>query len=251
MKYHSILNNLHRSGILYAFYYKIANQQPFLQFNCSRFSSASIIKVPLLLAWLHLEKIGQVDRAEICNLDDEPQVRGAGLSHLLRARRLPYHDVLLLMLSVSDNLCTNLVIKRMGMERIQSIFADPLKLTGTLLQRKLMDFDARTQGLDNWITVDDCIQLYDRINELSTEDRKWVNSMLRACQDDLLLLRSIPRDSVSFMHKTGSIPGLLHDWGYTQDKQIFLLTQGVQDEQAVIEVFGELGRNLLFDSSGN
>jgi beta-lactamase class A len=239
--------NRNLSELQYAFYYKKQNQEPVFLSNCSLFSSASMIKIPLLLAWLHLEHAGQVNKAEECNLDDEPQVRGAGLSHLMGTRRLLYQDVLLMMIALSDNLCTNLIIRRIGMERIQAIFTDALKLPGTRLQRKLMDFDALKRGRDNTITAGDCIRLFDLIDELSNADRKWVDSILRVCQDDLLLLRDLPRDSVSFRHKTGSLPGVLHDWGYTNDRQIFLLTQGVKDELPVFHLFGELGRTLLMD----
>jgi beta-lactamase class A len=242
------INKLESMNLQYAFYYKKQNQQAIFQSNCSRFSSASIIKIPLLLAWLQLERAGQVHRAEECALDDEPQVRGAGLSYLMATRRLLYQDVLLMMMALSDNLCTNLIIRRIGMERIQSLFTDVLQLPGTQLQRKLMDFKARARGLDNWITAEDCIRLFDLVDELSFEERKWVDSMLRVCQDELLLLRDLPRDSISFRHKTGSIPGILHDWGYTSDRRIFLLTQGVKDEPATFQIFGELGRMLLVDN---
>jgi beta-lactamase class A len=243
-----IRKRLEKLGLQYAFYYKKENiQSPVLRSNCSRFTSASIIKIPLLLAWIHLERAGEVGRGEECDLDDETQVRGAGFSYLLRGRRLPYQDVLLMMMAVSDNLCTNLVIRRMGMERIQAIFADELKLPGTIMQRKLMDFEARKRGLDNWITAEDCIRLYDLIEALSGEERQWVDRMLRVCQDDLLLMRDIPRDTLAFRHKTGCIQGVLHDWGYTRDRRIFLLTQGVKDEPAVFQVFGEVGKACLLD----
>jgi beta-lactamase class A len=242
------IDKLESMDLQYAFYYKKQNQQAIFQSNCSRFSSASIIKIPLLLAWLQLERAGQVHRTEECALDDEPQVRGAGLSYLMATRRLLYQDVLLMMLALSDNLCTNLIIRRIGMERIQSLFTDVLQLPGTQLQRKLMDFEARARGMDNWITAEDCIRLFDLVDELSFEERKWVDSMLRVCQDELLLLRDLPRDSISFRHKTGSIPGILHDWGYTNDLKIFLLTQGVNDEPATYQIFGELGRTLLVDN---
>jgi beta-lactamase class A len=244
MQHVHTINKLKSLGVQYAFYYKNQNQQAMFQSNCSRFSSASIIKIPLLLAWIQLERAGQVHRAEECDLDAEPQVRGAGLSYLMGTRRLLYQDVLLMMIALSDNLCTNLIIRRIGMERIQSLFT-ALNLPGTQLQRKLMDFDARARGLDNWITAEDCIRLFDLIDELTIEERQWVDSMLRVCQDKLLLLRDLPEDCVSFRHKTGSIPGILHDWGYTNDRQIFLLTQGGKDGLATYQIFGELGRTLL------
>ncbi len=233
----------------YAFYFAPTGGEPIFQANHERFSSASLIKVPILLAWLYLERQGEVNRAELCDLDSEPQVQGAGFSWLLRARRLPYQDVLLMMIALSDNLCTNLVIHRAGLERLNQVFHDVLGLPGAELQRKLMDFAARSRGQDNWITPPDCIRLFELIDQLAPGERAWVDSLLGACQENIFFLRDVPVDTLvderTFHHKTGSIPGVLHDWGYNNRGRIFLLSQGVIDEVAVYRVFGELGQLLL------
>lgn len=239
------LQILHQAGCQYALYLHRAGEEPFLQANCERFSSASLIKVPLLLAWVELERAGEVSRTEDCCIDDEPEVHGAGFSWLMRARTLPYQDVLLLMIAVSDNLCTNLVIRRLGLERIERVFREAFGFQATALERKLMDFEARARGLDNWVGVQDCIRLYELIGRLAPEERRWVESLLRACQDDALLARDLPRDRVTFYHKTGSIPQVLHDWGYTRDCELFLLAQEVQDQSALYPAFGRLGRLML------
>jgi beta-lactamase class A len=179
-------------------------------------------------------------------LDAGPQVRGAGYAHLLRARRLPFHDVLLMMIANSDNLCTNLVIQRFGIEHLNAIFQKELGLTGgTVLQRKLMDFEARARGLDNWVSAHDCIHLFELVDALPAPQRAWVDNMLLHCEDSSMLLRDVDRDSLHFAHKTGSIPGVMNDWGYTQDCQIFLLTNGIHDEPAANALFGQAGRRLV------
>ena len=69
--------------------------------------------------------------------------------------------------------------------------------------------------------------------------------MLLANADLGLWLRGVKRDTVDFYHKTGSIPGVLHDWGYTRDTDLFLLTQNVRDEGEVYDVLNRLGPKLL------
>ena len=236
---------LDRLGARYAFFFRRENQAPLRQGNCARFRSASIIKVPILLAWLHLERKGLVSREELCDLDAEPQVQGAGFSWLLRARALPYADVLLMMIALSDNLCTNLVIRRCGLETLQRVFAETLRLPGARLERKLMDYAARERGLDNWITPADCERLFECLDELSAQERAFAESLLEVNQDDALFKRSIPRDTLTFFHKTGSLSGLLHDWGYTRSCRLFLLTESVPDEPAAYEVFGAIGKVLV------
>jgi beta-lactamase class A len=243
------ITTLEQLGCQYALYFAPTGGAPVFQANHERFSSASLIKIPILLAWVSLERSGEVDRAELCNLDAEPQVQGAGFSWLLRARRLPYQDVLLMMMALSDNLCTNLVIRRAGLARLNQVFHEALGLPGVELQRRLMDFAARARGLDNWLTARDCIRLFQLIDELAPAERAWVESMLGACQENLFFLRDIPVDTLveerTFYHKTGSFPGVLHDWGYNNRGRIFLLTQNVKDDAAVYQVFGRLGRLLL------
>jgi len=229
----------------YAFYYRPRDGEPLLIKNRDMFLSASVIKVPILFAWAYLERSGRASRDEICELDLEPQVQGAGLSWLLQTRRLPFGDVLLLMVALSDNLCTNLVIRRIGMERLNAIFRGPLGLPDARIERRLFDYEARARGLDNYISAADCVQLYRLRDELTGAERAWIEPMLLANTDSGLWLRNIERDTVDFYHKTGSIPGVLHDWGYTRDTDLFLLTQNVKDEGEIYDVLSRLGPKLL------
>lgn len=245
MNHSAFLEEINTQNIQFSFYFQMHGAPAIRAGNCARFPSASIIKIPILLAWVHLARRGEVDNRELCDLDAEPQVRGAGFSWLLRARRLPYHDVLLMMMSLSDNLCTNLIIRRVGLEQLNQVFRDDLGLSGCELQRKLMDFAARQRGLDNWISAVDCERFFDLFDELSAAEKAWVEPMLLVNQDDLLLKRNLSRDTIDFYHKTGSIPGVLHDWGYTRQARIFLLTSGAEDETRLYPVFGKAGELLL------
>ena len=244
-----ISGTLARLSCDYAFYFHrrsdCRGHEPIFLRTCDLFPSASIIKIPILYAWAHLERAGEVDRAEMCDLDAEPQVAGAGLSWLLRTRRLPYADVLLLMIALSDNLCTNLVIRRIGIERLANVFREQLGLTDTRLERRLMDYEARARGLNNWVAAHDCIQLFRVRDHLTAAERAWLDPLLLACVDGGLWLRNMPRDTVRLYHKTGSIEGVLHDWGFTEQVDLFLLTRNVRDESEVCRVLDVLGPLLL------
>jgi len=108
-----------------------------------------------------------------------------------------------------------------------------------------MDYAARERGSDNYIDARECIHLFRLIDHLHEEERNWVRSLLLANTDSALLMRNIPRDTVDFYHKTGSMTGVLHDWGFTDTCELFLFTQNVTDEPAVFEVFGEIGKACL------
>lgn len=242
MNIQSLLNELETSGGQYAFYYHPHDGEAMLRSNGDRFSAASVIKVPILLAWVFLERDGQIDKEALCNLDSEAEVHGAGFSWLLHQRQIPWHDVLLLMISLSDNLCTNLVIEHIGLERLQRTLEQDLGLQATSVERKLMDFAAREQGRDNWISARDCVQFYKLLRQCNPQERAWVEPLLSVCQDDSKLMRNVPFDSTVFYHKSGFIPEVVHDWGYTDKCDIFLLTQGYKDEARLLNIFGQLGR---------
>lgn len=237
-----ILNALETQGGQFAFYYKPRQREAVLRANGTRFSAASVIKVPILLAWVILERSGAVNKEELCDLDSEPEVHGAGFSWMLHQRKLPWHDVLLMMISLSDNMCTNLVIEHIGLARLQHILENELGLQDTAVERKLMDFAARRAGKDNWISARDCVRFYDLIHQLTPQERAWVEPLLAVCQDESKLMRGLPMDTITFYHKSGFIPQVIHDWGYTEKCDIFLLTQGYSDEAKVLEIFGQLGR---------
>lgn len=245
MKIANVVNQLNGLQFDYAFYYSTPQVKPVFKANQTLFRSASIIKIPILLAWIELEKSGEVSRLNLCDLDGESPVGGAGFAEQFATRKIAFADVLLMMIATSDNLCTNLIINEIGLERLQRVMTTSLGLKLTRLERKLMDFAARERGLDNYIDAGECIRFYDLISRLEPDDRNWVRSLLLANTDSALFLRSIPRDTVNFFHKTGSMDGVLHDWGFTKGCQLFLLTQKVTDEPAVFDLFGEFGKACL------
>jgi len=233
----------------YAFYLHCPGIRPVFVGNAERFLAASLLKLPILLAWVILEREGAVSRSELCRLDDEPQVQGAGFARLLAQRQIPYHCVLLMMRATSDNLCANLVIQHIGIERLNQVFHQRLGLSSnTRLERKFMDYAARSRGLDNWIDAQDFVGLFDRICGLEEPEQAWIEPMLLENQDATLLLRDVPRDFLEFYHKTGSMQGVLHDWGYTRTQEIFLLTNAVTDEAETNAIFGQLGRLCLWEN---
>ncbi len=236
---------LNQMQVNYAFYFSDRRNPPIFQSNHLLFRSASIIKIPILLAWLELEREGLLDRSKPCRLDAEAQVGGAGFARQFLTREITFADVLLMMIATSDNLCTNLVLQEIGLPRLQQVMQEKLGLHQTRCERKLMDYAARERGLDNIIDARECIQFFRLVERLPAADRDWARSLLLANTDAALFLRSIPRDTIDFFHKTGSITGVLHDWGFTDQCEMFLLTENVTDEPAVFEVFGALGKKFL------
>ncbi|MBW6472827.1 MAG: class A beta-lactamase-related serine hydrolase [Anaerolineaceae bacterium] len=152
---------------------------------------------------------------------------------------------MLMMLSISDNLCANLILQKIGLERLEKVFKQDFGFKHSLVQRKLMDFDAKARGLDNLISFQDCIRFCKTIASFSPQEQASIQSLLSVCMGDNLFLRDIPRDTVRFYHTTGSIPNVIHDWGFTEYGRLFLLTQNVQSEPLVFNIFGKIGQQFF------
>ncbi len=232
----------------YTFYYESEGEEPVCLSNQPKnhhFLTASIIKVPILFAWVMLEREGKVSSDEICSLQEEPIVEGAGFSYLFRQKELPYADILTMMIAVSDNFCTNLIISKVGFELFNQTFQNKLGLEGTHLGRKMMDSAARREGRDNWITTADMIRCFSLIDSFSEAEQKFVKERLAVCGSTNLFMRNIKEDSLIFYHKSGGLSDVKNEWGFTDHVRLFLLTNHYENEISVCEAFGKLGRMLL------
>ena len=81
----------------------------------TRMPSASLIKLPILLTALGGVASGTLDLNERIPVGNHDQVGGSGVLRTLRPGLEPtLHDLLTLMIVVSDNTATNMVIDRVG-----------------------------------------------------------------------------------------------------------------------------------------
>ena len=85
------------------------------------FPAASTIKVPLLVMALELAQRGELELTARIQMGAADRVPGAGVLHELQGGlALTWQDVLTLMIVVSDNTATNLVIERLGIGEVNS-----------------------------------------------------------------------------------------------------------------------------------
>nr|WP_179254631.1 serine hydrolase [Enemella evansiae] len=130
-----------------------------------RLPSASLIKVPIALAVLRARDGGLLRLDDAVAVDAVPVVGGAGVLRQLSGRpTCPVGDLLTLMLTVSDNLATNLLLEQLDRATgsAYAAGAEVCELAGladTVLQRRMMDPAAVDAGRDNWTTAADQCRL--------------------------------------------------------------------------------------------
>jgi beta-lactamase class A len=213
--------------------------------------AASTIKVPILTAALSDVASGRLGLDQHVPLPAQ-RAGGSGVLQALPAvQDLTVADVLTLMIIVSDNAATNLIIELVGMERINS-FCEQAGLGATVLRRAMMDLDSRSRGIENTTSALDQATLLAALawgDLLGDELREFAMTVLRQQQFNEALPALLPDDAVC-AHKTGEIPGVRHDAGILtapggQEAVVAVLVSGLagphdqRDALASISAVGE------------
>ncbi len=114
------------------------------------FAQASSIKITVL-ANLYLQaqqgklKLNDLYTVQASDLVPDSDIMG-GLTP--GVTRITLRDLATMMVAVSDNSATNVLIDRIGMDNVNAML-DSLGLAHTRLRRKMMDLDAAKQGREN------------------------------------------------------------------------------------------------------
>ena len=133
------------------------------------------------------------------------------------------------MVAVSDNVGTNVLIGRMGVEAIQQKAAE-LGLGGTHLAHKLML--PANDGSFNMISANDACRILERVASGTLASKgscERAEDFLLDQEDDEGLAQGLPAD-VAFGHKTGTVDGIRHDGGIVYAEHpyvICVLTRGL------------------------
>lgn len=185
-----------------------------MEINCEDiFSAASLIKIPILIEGFRQYDKGLLDIQKYIPIETE-SVGGAGvLQALSEGLEMRIIDLMTLMIIVSDNIATNLLIEQLGWSEINQCMKD-LGLKGTVLKRKMMDFTALENGIDNCTTANDMIMCLKAINEqkyLSMKSSKKALMIMRKQQFRDKLSRDLDLENVQVAGKTGELPGIEHD----------------------------------------
>lgn len=178
------------------------------------FASASVIKLPILLAVLDEARRGGVSLDEEFALPRGRAVGGAGLIEFLHEGAvLTLGDLLLFMICLSDNAATNLVIERFGMDRLNGYWTN-LGLKVTRLRRLMMDKEARLAGRENTISAAEVQFLLGELahpRAIDVDIAQQAVTLLARQQFTAGLGFFLPEARVA--HKTGELEGLFHDVG--------------------------------------
>jgi beta-lactamase class A len=179
------------------------------------FAQASSIKITVL-ADLYLQaQQGKLKLTDLYTVQSSDLVPDSDIMGGLTpgVTRITLRDLATMMVAVSDNSATNVLIDRVGMDKVNAML-DSLGLAHTRLRRKMMDLEAAKQGRENISTPREMMTLLEAIyrgkllNKESTADFFKVLSTNK----DSWIPRDLPA-GVQIANKPGSLEGVRNDSG--------------------------------------
>jgi beta-lactamase class A len=210
------------------------------------FTQASAIKLPILVELMRQVEAGEQDLDEVVTLAASDVVPGSGVLRELTPGKvsLSLRDVATLMVTVSDNTATNMIIDRVGMAKVNAEMAR-LGLASTKLQRKMQDRTAWEENRENLSTPDDQARLLELLYKgeiLSPKSREEIDRILTIPKPGQL--RTLLPEGTKVAHKTGTLSGVVVDVGivYLANRPFIVagmgnwLVDADQAERAISEI---------------
>ncbi len=187
------------------------------------FPQASAIKVPILMEVYRQAHEGKFWLTDTKTVRRATTVEGGVLHNFDGdASQISIHDLCILMIVLSDNSATNMLIDLVGMENVNAMLRS-IGLQHTRLQRKMMDVEASARGDENISTPADACRIMQLLAGGEFVDR--------ATSDAILQILRITREG------TGTIPATVPADVPIAYKQGEILP-AVQTEWALVELKG-------------
>jgi beta-lactamase class A len=202
------------------------------------FRSASLIKLPILLAGIGRQKIGELDLEQLIPISKENRAGGSGILYALSDQlSLTVKDLMTLMIIVSDNTATNILI---------DLFEH------TMLNRKMMDLAAIEKGIDNFTNPREMIHSLKLLNEINDvigiTGPLIAYHALRHQQFRDKLPAMVNLEKITVVNKTGELPSVEHDcaiFEYQGRKgYVAVLTDSVIDQNAAKQIIRNIGKHI-------
>lgn len=218
-----------------------------------RFGAASTVKIPIMI-----QVYRQIDRGER-SLDDRyvlsaaDRAVGSGvLLHLHEGMEVTLNDLIYLMISISDNTATNVLIDLVGMDQVNATMQE-LNMRRSTLGRKMKGRPAQGDEQENWATPNDYADVLMALlkkNVAADASCDKMIEMLETQQNTRRISRYLPEvDGIRWGSKTGSVKGVCNDVGFiATDEGTLILSifcEDLPDTHVGEKVIGDISRAAM------
>ena len=198
--------------------------------------TASTIKLPILLAVFDAVSRGQAKWTEPLTLTATDKVSGSGVlgTEFSDGVALPLRDVAHLMMVLSDNTATNLVLERFTADAVNA-YLDTIGLKTTRSMRKVRGDGNQLKSPSGWSaagklpenqkyglgvsTPRDMVSILEKLERgeiVNAEGSREIIAIMKRCRDDSGIRRRV--GDVPVANKTGSLDALRSDVGIVYSK---------------------------------
>ena len=211
------------------------------------YPTASTIKIAVLgELYRQHERGGKLDEVYVVNAKDF--VGGEGVLQTMTpgVTRLTNRDLATLVVSLSDNAATNVLINRVGMDNVNA-WLTRLDLQHTRLRRQMMDVNAAREGRENTASPRELVALLRVVHDGRAFGKETAEAFIAmlSLQRISYLARLLPPD-LKMASKQGNLDGVRNDAGivYTPGRPfaIAVMVTFARDDLAAEESIARIGR---------
>ena len=218
---------------------------------------ASSIKIAVVAALYHQHQEGKLKLDDLYTVNASDLVPDSNIMGGLTpgVTRVTNRDLATMMMAVSDNSATNVVIDRVGMDNVNA-FLESLGLHQVRLRRKMMDLKAAAEGRENVATPREMMTLLDALFRERVLNRGLTEDFFRilATPKDSWIPRYLP-EGLKIANKPGSLEGVRNDSGVIFASRPYILcvmTTYLRNERDGEEAIAQISRAAyrMFDRLG-
>ena len=179
------------------------------------FPQASSIKIAVLVELYRQAQEGKLKLSDMYTVQQSDLVQDSDIMGGLTpgVTKITLRDLATMMVAVSDNSATNVLIDRVGMDAVNAEM-DALGLPHTRLRRKMMDLKAASEGRENVSTPQEMMKLLQAVYAGRVLNKAMSDDFFKmlSTHKDSWIPRDLP-DGVQSANKPGALEGVRNDSG--------------------------------------
>ncbi|MBQ6346880.1 MAG: serine hydrolase [Clostridia bacterium] len=213
--------------------------------------AASVIKIPIMVTAFRDIAAGELDENEIVTIKREDKMPSCGaLTYMHDGLEVTLSDLITLMIILSDNTATNLLIDRLTPDHVNRTMED-LNIPGIALRRRLFEPELSARGIQNTVTARGIGTLLERMATgtlLGKDvDERMIDILLNQRLNGKLPFY-LHGKGIRCAHKTGEDDDITHDVGiiYTERPFVLCMLSNGVDVPAFERLMQDTARALAF-----
>jgi beta-lactamase class A len=216
-----------------------------------RFRAASCVKIPIMIELYRQVDAGTLSLDDLRPMLDEDRTPGSGvLQHFRTGVALTLDDLCTLMISISDNTATNLLLDLVGMDRVAATMRS-LGMTDSVMGRRMLGRLPTEQEGENWAAPLDYARALAAIVDgtaASAAGCEQMLTMLERQTGSRRVTRYVPL-GVRCGSKPGSLLGVTNDVGFVQSADgalvVSVFCEDIGSDEDAERVIAEIAREAM------